>query len=84
MTDCDFCQNSGLIRKQREELILLTDELKQQEDQINTLHSSNIKLKEEIKLKEKKEIDLEKRTRILNSELKAINGDILCFSVILT
>lgn len=73
MTDCDSCQNSGLIRKQRKELILLTNELKIQEDQINTLHSTNIKLKEEIKQREKKEFELEKKNRVLSTELKAIN-----------
>ncbi len=75
MTDCDSCQNSGLIRKQRKELILLTNELKIQEDQINTLHSTNIKLKEEIKQREKKEFELEKKNRVLSTELKAINGN---------
>ncbi len=74
MTDCDSCENLALVRKQREEIILLTQELQRQEEQINKLHSSNIKFKESIKNKEKKEADLEKKIRSLNLEIANING----------
>jgi len=77
MTDCNSCQNGALIRKQREELILLTNELQNQEHQINTLHASNLKLKETIKLKEKRETELEKKNRTLNAELTSLNGSCL-------
>jgi len=74
MTDCDLCQNFTIIRKQREELVLLTNELNHQEEQINTLHSDNIKLKEIINKKEKKETDSEKKIKSLNLEISNLNG----------
>jgi len=74
MTDCDLCQNFTIIRKQREELVLLTNELNCQEEQIKDLHSENIDLKELIKKKEKKETELEKKIKSLNSEISNLNG----------
>ena len=73
MSDCDCCQNFNLIRKQREEIILLTNELKRQEEQINSLHSSNLKFKDSTKLKEKKEHELEKAIKSLDLEIRNLN-----------
>ena len=74
MIECDSCENAILVRKQREEIILLTQELQRQEEQINKLHSNNIRFKEVVKTKEKKELDLEKRIKSLNLDISNLNG----------
>lgn len=59
-----LCEDSEMLRKQREEIILLTKELKNQEDQIKVFQANNKKLKETIKLirdeKNRLEIDIQK------------------------
>jgi uncharacterized coiled-coil protein SlyX len=73
----NFGDESSTIRKQREEIILLTNELKSQEVQLNAYDEANIKLKNSLKIFEEKyrnqEItikDLEKKVAELKSKFQ--------------
>lgn len=68
------CPDSGLIVKQRQEIILLTNELKNQEDQINILLKANSNLKNKLKINEKEKTDFENVKRTLNKEISILKG----------
>ena len=68
------CENADLIRNQREEIILLTGEIKNQEDQLNKLNTANLSLKESVKNLELNKISLEKQVQSLNKEIIVIKG----------
>lgn len=69
------CPDSGLIVKQRQEIILLTDDLNNQENEIKQLLISNAKLKTKIKLIEKDKLDLENANKSLKKEIFTFKDD---------
>ena len=63
------CDNAELLRKQREEIVLMTNELKEQEKQLSEFHQAAIKQKEVKKTMEKKQLELDKIIKALNSDI---------------
>ena len=68
------CQYNDMIRKQREEIILLTNDLKIQEDQINKLFKENKTLKSTLKSCENKQLETEKVIIGLNKEISSLKS----------
>jgi hypothetical protein len=66
--------DTELIRKQREEIILLTNELKTQEEQICRFQENNLKLKNSIKLIEKQNCDYKKQINLLNNKNESLTS----------
>ena len=73
LTD-SFSQENDLIRKQREEIILLTKELETQEEQINMFQTNILKLRNKLKQYEKQKEDLESSIKVLNKDTNKIKG----------
>ena len=73
LTD-SFSQENDLIRKQREEIILLTKELETQEEQINMFQTNILKLRNKLKQYEKQKEDLESTIKLLNKDTNKIKG----------
>lgn len=67
-----YCKDSELIRKQREEIVLLTKELQNQDDQLNVMQSCNLRLKAASKLHEKEKENFENAIKLLNNEIKKL------------
>ncbi|RNA31354.1 hypothetical protein BpHYR1_017725 [Brachionus plicatilis] len=67
-----LCEDAEMLRKQREEIILLTKELKNQEDQIGVFQANNKKLKDTIKMlkEDKNKIEIEIQNK--NSEITSL------------
>lgn len=68
------CDNAEIVRKQREELILLTKDLKEQEIQLNSLHGNNLKQREKCKSLEKQKSDLEKVIKSKSSDIENLSS----------
>lgn len=73
LSNCS-CDGDNLIRKQREEIILLTNQLKEQEEQICLFQQSNSKLKINLKLMDKKVLDYESKVKNLNQEIQSLKS----------
>lgn len=69
-----YCKDSELIRKQREEIVLLTKELQNQDEQLNIMQTCNLKLKATSKLYEKEKESFENAIKLLNSEIRKLKG----------
>lgn len=69
-----MCEDAEMLRKQREEIILLTKELKNQEDQIVVFQTNNKKLKDTIKTirEEKNKLELDIQQKI--SDIASLKG----------
>lgn len=63
------CDNSSLIIKQREEIVALIKTTHNQEEQINLLHTSCLKQKEQLKSFEHKQTVYEKNIKTFNLEI---------------
>ena len=72
MSSSQFFDESILIRKQREEIILLTNELKNQEIQLNVFNQENSKLKGTIKIYEKKLQDADSHMKHYENNIKEL------------
>jgi hypothetical protein len=70
MSSSQFFEESILIRKQREEIILLTNELKNQEIQLNIFNQENSKLKSSIKIYDKKLQECDVHMKIYENQIK--------------
>lgn len=68
------CDNAELLRRQREEIVLMTNELKEQEKQLNDFHQAAIKQNEIKKSMEIKQNELNTSTKALNSEITQLKG----------
>lgn len=68
------CPDSGMISKQRQEIVLLTNELANQSNEIDRLIARNAKLRSKIKADEKEKIDLENRIKSLLREVSSLKG----------
>lgn len=68
------CPDSGMLAKQRQEIVLLTNELTNQSGQIDLLIGRNTKLKNRIKANEKEKHDLEHRIKELVKEVSCFKG----------
>lgn len=68
------CPDSGMIVKQRQELILLTQEVTNQSNKIGNLLERNEKLREKLKVNEKEKHDLEDRIRLFHKEVSHLKG----------
>ena len=69
-----YCQDSELVRKQREEIILLTRELENQEEHLNIIQNNNDKLKSTVKAFGKEKTIFDNDVKRLNSEIKKLKG----------
>ena len=69
-----YCQDRELVRKQREEIILLTKELQNQEEHLNIIQNNNLKIKLTVKSLEKEKNNFENSIKLLNSEIKRLKG----------
>jgi hypothetical protein len=65
-------EENVLIRKQREEIVLLTNELKQQEIQLNSLFNENLKIKSSLKTSRKKSDEYEIKIKHLEAEISRL------------
>jgi hypothetical protein len=70
MSSAQFFEESILIRKQREEIILLTNELKNQEIHLNSFNDDNSKLKCTIKIYEKKLDEADSHLKVYENQIK--------------
>ena len=68
------CDNSQIVRKQRDEIILMTKELQEQEKQLNCLHSGSLRYKEYQRDSETKILNLEKVIKSDKNEIKNLKG----------
>lgn len=71
-----YCQSDELIRKQREELILLTNQLKLQDEKLEKIYAENVGLKTKLKQKAKCQIESEKTMKSLNKEINALKNEL--------
>ena len=69
-----FFEESILIRKQREEIILLTNELKNQEIQLNIFNQENSKLKSSIKTYDKKLQESDVHMKVYENQIKELKS----------
>ena len=69
-----YCKDDELVRKQREEIILLTKELQNQDEQLNLIQNFNLKLKLASKAHEKEKKEFESALKKLNNEIKQLRG----------
>lgn len=69
-----YIEENTLIRKQREELVLLTNELKTQEVQISVFNEENLKLKNAIKVYEKKFDDYDQRFKYYDNQIRELKS----------
>lgn len=63
------CDNAQLARKQREEIILMTNELRNQEENLNQMHSAGLKQKEKFKNLENQLTNYQKTIKSLNTDI---------------
>lgn len=68
------CPDSGMIVKQRHEIINLTKEVTRQTEQIGIILDRNGKLREKLKTNEKEKLDFESRVRSLLKEVNQLKG----------
>jgi chromosome segregation ATPase len=71
---CD-CQDTSLIRKQREEILLLIKELNEQQEQFNHVEKCNLKLKQNLKQNENERLEYEAKAKSLNSEIQLLKNE---------
>ena len=71
---CNCRFNDDMIRKQREELVLLTRDLKSQEEQISKLFGENNSLIASLKAHETKQLEAGKTILGLNKEISHLKG----------
>ena len=69
-----YCKDNELIRKQREEIVLLTKELQSQDEQLNLIQNLNLKLKAASNLHEIEKTNFESSIKTLNNEIKKLKG----------
>jgi hypothetical protein len=69
-----YCKDNELIRKQREEIVLLTKELQSQDEQLNLIQNLNLKLKAASNLHEIEKTNFESSIKALNNEIKKLKG----------
>ena len=74
MLSSQLFHESILIRKQREEIILLTNELKSQEIQLNAFNQENSKLKSSIKIYEKKLHEADCHMKVYENQIKELKS----------
>lgn len=70
----NYDDESSTIRKQREEIILMTNELKNQEIQLNAYDEANIKLKNSLKSYEEKFKNQEKIMKELEKKVSDLKS----------
>lgn len=68
------CDNALLVRKQRDEIILLTKELKEQENQLSLTHIQNLKLKEKVDKFESQKVTLDNIISSLKLDAKNLEN----------
>lgn len=71
-----YCQSDELIRKQREELILLTNQLKLQDEKLQKIYEENVILKTKLKQKAKCQLEADKTIKSLNKEINALKSEL--------
>jgi len=71
-----YSDETALIRKQREEIILLTNELQRQETELNALNDNNLKLKQTIKSHDEKFRQSEHQIKLYEREIKELKSQI--------
>lgn len=68
------CDNSQLVKKQRDEIVLMTNQLQDQEEQLNNFHAASLKQKEDKKGLETKLTGLEKVINLQKIEISKLKG----------
>ena len=74
MLSSQLFDESILIRKQREEIILLTNKLKSQEIQLNAFNQENSNVKSSINVYEKKHHEADCHMKVYENQIKELKS----------